>query len=40
MAVKYRTRCRLCKLYKIIKPGFAYCEECWKRSINREKDTD
>lgn len=40
MAVKYKTRCRLCKEYKTIKPGFAYCYECWKKSIDPELEKD
>lgn len=38
MAVKYQTKCRLCKKYKIIKPGLAYCTECWERSINKDEE--
>ena len=34
----YKTKCRLCKLYKMTKSGFSYCFECWEKS--RRKDPE
>ncbi len=34
----YKTKCRLCKQYKMTKSGFSYCYECWEKSRNREDE--
>ncbi len=34
----YKTRCKLCKVYKIIKPGLVYCDECWRRSAPEKEE--
>ncbi len=34
----YKTKCRLCKQYKMTKSGFSYCFECWEKS--RRKDDE
>lgn len=33
---KYKTKCRLCKQYKMISSGFSYCYECWQRASKKD----
>ncbi len=34
----YKTKCRLCKQYKMTKSGFSYCFECWEKSKKKDPE--
>lgn len=34
----YKTKCRLCKQYKMTRSGFSYCFDCWNKSRTAQVD--
>ena len=32
----FKTKCKLCKKYKMMREGFSYCFDCWKKSNDKD----